>query len=73
MKEIIKTEVEKHREEIKQNKSAMSVSDDRAFSYMLLKYFFDVNDFTDQDDCVTDGTNDGGIDFVFLMMKIPKW
>ena len=39
------------------------VSDDRAFSHLLLKNFFDV-DYIDQVDLVTDGANDGGIDFL---------
>ena len=40
-----------------------SVTDDRAFCHMLLRYIFGY-DFIDQLDLVTDGANDGGIDFL---------
>lgn len=65
MKELIRVEVEKAKERIKKNKSDMTISDDRAFSYALLDNFFEVHDFDDQDDYVTDGANDGGIDFLY--------
>lgn len=64
MNELIRVEVEKAKDRIKKNKSDMTVSDDRAFSYALLENYFDVHDFGDQDDNVTDGANDGGIDFL---------
>ncbi|MCI6237955.1 MAG: AIPR family protein [Lachnospiraceae bacterium] len=41
-----------------------TISKDRAFSYMLLKIFFDT-DYQDAVECVTDGANDGGIGFVY--------
>ena len=41
-----------------------NISDDRAFSHVLLKNIFDV-DYAEQIDLVTDGTNDGGIDFLY--------
>lgn len=65
MNELIRVEVEKAKDRIKNNKSDMTVSDDRAFSYALLENYFDVHDFGDQDDNVTDGANDGGIDFLY--------
>lgn len=66
MKELLRTEVEKAKVEIKNRKSDLNISDDRAFSYALLLNYFDVKDFDDQDDWVTDGANDGGIDFVYF-------
>lgn len=65
MNELIRVEVEKAKAEIKNRKSDLSVSDDRAFSYALLDNYFEVHDFIDQDDLVTDGPNDGGIDFLY--------
>ena len=41
-----------------------SISDDRAFSHVLLKNIYGV-DYIDQLDLVTDGVNDGGIDFLY--------
>lgn len=41
------------------------MSDDRAFSYLLLQYVFDI-DASDQADLVTDDNNDGGIDFLYF-------
>ena len=61
MSEIIKTEINIAKEEIKRL-NQKTISDDRAFSHVLLKYYFDVN-FYDQ--VVTDGANDGGIDFLY--------
>lgn len=63
--EILKVETTKARKEFQQNKSS-DVPDDRAFSYVLLTYFFDVKDFDDKYDCVTDGANDGGVDFLYF-------
>lgn len=65
MNELIRVEVEKARTEIKKRRSELSVSDDRAFSYVLLDNYFEVHDFVDQNDLVTDGPNDGGIDFLY--------
>ncbi len=63
MSEIIKSEIKKTQEEIKKiyNKN---IPEDRSFSYVVLKYVFGVETI-DQDDLVTDGTNDGGIDFLY--------
>lgn len=55
--------MEKARKEFIHNKSS-DVPDNKAFSYMLLLYFFDVINFDDKYECVTDGSNDGGIDFL---------
>lgn len=63
MREIIRCEIEK----VKQyffNKKSFTISEDHAFSHVILKYFFDV-EYDDQSDLVTDGPNDGGIDFVY--------
>ncbi len=54
--------------EIKQSKIILNnqkLADDRAFSHVLLKYFFDV-EYVDQEDFITDGANDGGIDFAYF-------
>lgn len=40
------------------------LSDDKAFNYVILKNVFDM-EYQDQNDSVTDGANDGGIDFVY--------
>lgn len=63
MGEIIRSEIEKAQEEVRKvfNKN---ISADRAFSYVVLGYVFGVENI-DQDDWVTDGANDGGIDFVY--------
>lgn len=65
MSEIIKSAVNNSRKIVSENKKSDSISDDRAFSYTMLEYFFNVQAFQDQDDLVTDGSNDGGIDFLF--------
>ncbi len=63
MSELIKTEISKIKNMQKQLNS-VTLSDDRAFSYLLLQYVFEV-DVSDQQDLVTDGNNDGGIDFLY--------
>lgn len=62
MSEIINTEIAAAKDQI-QSIHHLNISDDRAFSHVLLKYFYDVN-YIDQIDLVTDGANDGGIDFL---------
>lgn len=62
MSEIINSEITIAKDQIK-SMHHLSLSDDRAFSHVLLKYFYDVN-YIDQIDLVTDGANDGGIDFL---------
>lgn len=64
MREIIRCEIEKARQYFFNNKNSFTISEDRAFSHVILKYFFDV-EYDDQSDLVTDGSNDGGIDFVY--------
>lgn len=63
VREIIQSEVQKMKGRVKQTLNK-TIADDRAFSYVILGYIFDV-EFIDQDDLVTDGSNDGGIDFVY--------
>lgn len=65
MSELIKTAVINAKKTISEVKQSDSVSDDRAFSYALLEYYFNLTSFQDKDDLVTDGANDGGIDFLF--------
>lgn len=65
MNELIRVEIEKNKAEIKTRKSDILISDDRAFSYVLLDNYFEVHDFGDQTDLVTDGANDGGVDFLY--------
>lgn len=48
-----------------------TISEDRALSFLALQYYyFDTlnldNCIIDIEDCITDGNNDGGIDFVFF-------
>lgn len=63
--EILKVEVAKSCKEFQQNKSS-DIPDDKAFSYILLTYFFDMKNFDDKYDCITDGANDGGVDFLYF-------
>ena len=63
MSEMITSQVAFAKNEIK-TITGNTIPDDRAFSHMLLKFIFDV-DYIDQIDLVTDGANDGGIDFLY--------
>lgn len=63
MSEIIKSEVRKSQKDMK-DMYGIDISEDRAFNYAMLGYVFGV-DVIDQDDLVTDGSNDGGIDFIY--------
>ena len=63
MSEIVKSEVQKKQEEIKRLLDK-DILEERAFSYVVLEYVFGV-EFIDQDDWITDGANDGGVDFVY--------
>ncbi len=63
MSEIIKSQIAIAKKEIKAI-TGKDLSDDKAFSHLLLKHFYDVN-YLDQIDLVTDGTNDGGVDFLY--------
>ena len=62
MSEIIKSQVAIAKDQLK-TINEKAISDDRAFSHVLLHYIFGY-EFIDQIDLVTDGTNDGGIDFL---------
>lgn len=61
MSEIIKTKISQAQSAIK-SITTEDISADRAFSHVILKYIYKV-DYTDQ--IVTDGKDDGGIDFLF--------
>ncbi|KAB1434308.1 AIPR family protein [Candidatus Galacturonibacter soehngenii] len=63
MQEIIKSEIKKVKDYYLQSKQ-MNLTDDRAFSHVILNYYFGM-ELDDQLDCVTDGPNDGGIDFLY--------
>jgi len=63
MSELINEQVLIAQREI-ENITGESLAPERAFSHVLLKYRFDV-DFADQIGYVTDGSNDGGIDFLY--------
>lgn len=63
MSEIIKSEVRKSQKDMK-DMFGIDISEDRAFNYVMLGYIFGV-DIIDQDDLITDGPNDGGIDFIY--------
>lgn len=63
MGEIINNEIKLAKQKIKELFNKV-ISDDRAFSHVLLKYIYEV-DYIDQMDSVTDGSNDGGIDFIY--------
>lgn len=63
MSELIKSQVQLAQEEIC-HITGSKVADNRAFSHVILKYCFGVN-YIDQIGQVTDGPNDGGIDFLY--------
>ncbi|MDE7154027.1 MAG: AIPR family protein [Muribaculaceae bacterium] len=63
MSDLIKEHIRFAQEEIK-NITGNNISPELAFSHLLLKYRFDVN-YSDQIGLVTDGSNDGGIDFLY--------
>jgi len=62
MSEIITSQISFAKERIRII-TGKDVSDDRAFSHVLLHYIFGY-EYIDQIDLVTDGPNDGGIDFL---------
>ena len=62
MSEIITTQVLQAKEEVKRL-TGESISDDRAFSHVILKIIFK-EDYSDH--VVTDGKDDGGIDFLYF-------
>ncbi|MDE5787575.1 MAG: AIPR family protein, partial [Bacteroidaceae bacterium] len=63
MDERIKTAVAQIKERVKSS-TACDIADDRAFSHLILEIFYKQKNIADH--CVTDGKNDGGIDFVFF-------
>lgn len=63
MSELIRGQVLFAQNEIK-NITDKKISEEKAFSHAILKNYFDV-DFIDQIGVVTDGPNDGGIDFLY--------
>ena len=63
MSEIINSQITAAKAVIKDLGGSI-ISDDRAFSHALLKNIYGV-EYIDQFDLVTDGTNDGGIDFLY--------
>lgn len=63
MSTLIDSQIAEAKEEIKKI-TGKDITDDRAFSHVLLKNVFGVN-YLDQIDLVTDGQNDGGIDFLY--------
>lgn len=63
MSEIINSQISIAKTSIK-DISGNTISDDRAFSHILLKNIYGV-EYIDQLDLVTDGSNDGGIDFLY--------
>lgn len=63
---LIQDEIAKAQLLVKQNQH-IDISEDRAFSYAIIEHFFyrgDENSINDIHGKVTDGANDGGIDFV---------
>ena len=62
MSEIIDSQIGVARTQVEKI-TGNSITDDRAFSHVLLRYIFSI-DYIDQVDLVTDGTNDGGVDFI---------
>lgn len=62
MSELINSEVAIAVNQIK-TLTGVTIADNRAFSHVLLKYIFGY-EYIDQVDLVTDGSNDGGIDFL---------
>lgn len=63
MSEIINSQISVAKTSIK-DIAGSAISDDRAFSHVLLKNIYGV-EYIDQLDLVTDGANDGGIDFLY--------
>ena len=63
MSEIINSQISVAKTSI-QELCGTAISDDRAFSHVLLKNIYGV-EYIDQIDLVTDGANDGGIDFLY--------
>lgn len=70
---LIATEVSKAQSLVKSNQR-IDISCDRAFSYVVIQHFFyrgDDSFINDIHGKITDGANDGGIDFVYLDEDAP--
>lgn len=62
MTQIIDDQIVQIKEEVKKTLS-LDIPDEMAFNYLLLKIIYNIKDVTDH--IVTDGKDDGGIDFIF--------
>ena len=68
MDPLIKAEIDKAKEQVAQDFKE-DISDDRAFSYVAVNNYFrtgELSQITDIHGMITDGANDGGIDFVYF-------
>ena len=68
MDTLIKAEIDKAKEQVAQDFKE-DISDDRAFSYVAVNNYFrtgELSQITDIHGMITDGANDGGIDFVYF-------
>ena len=67
--ELIKAEIYKIQEIVRRRKGE-TISEERAFSYLIVQYYY-FNElnleriFYDVDEMITDGANDGGVDFIY--------
>lgn len=71
---LIESEIAKIQSAVQKNQH-ISIPDDRAFSYVILQHYFyrgDEGFINDIHDKITDGTNDGGIDFVHFDEDAPS-
>lgn len=64
MSELIRSQISSIKSQLLQIQDK-EITDDRVFSHVILKNIFNV-DLIDQFDLVTDGGNDGGIDFLYF-------
>lgn len=74
MKELIRDEINKSKNDVKQLFD-VDITEDKAFSYTIIKYYYmlkDMDNYNDIKDMITDGANDGGIDFVVYDEETPK-
>lgn len=74
MKQMIMDEISKARTSV-QNVLNEEISDDRAFNYVTLMYYYmprDKRDYHEMKGMITDGPNDGGIDYIVYDEETPK-
>lgn len=74
MKQLIQDEVKRSKNDVKTFFDE-DIQDERAFSYTIIKYYYmlkDMDNYGDIKDMITDGANDGGIDFVVYDEETPK-